>query len=199
MSRRVAIPVLASAAVALAGCGLLTAPGVVTPKYYVLNAVAASTGTTTDVAIGLGPISLPAYLDRPEIARRSDANQIDYSATQRWAEPLKSNFASTVHANLVQILGPQRLVPYPWYRNTPLDYTVIIIVSRFEEQPDGSLQLDARWIVRDRNDTALAVENATYTRPGGGDGDANAAAMSALVADLSRDIAARIPSTPVAR
>jgi len=97
------------AAFALAGCGLLTAPRTISPQFFVLNAVAVESGTATPIHIGLGPVSLPSYLDRPEMARRVDPNQIAYDAEARWAESLQGNFQRTVAANLVLLLHPTRI------------------------------------------------------------------------------------------
>lgn len=199
MSRRAAAHVLLClVSLGLAGCGLLTAPRTISPQFFVLNAVAPPTGVKSDVAIGLGPVTLPAYLGRPDMARRIDENRIAYDPEARWAEPLAQNFERVIAANLVQIMGPQRILTFPWYRTADLDYTVTVAVSRFERQPDGTLALATRWVVRDRHDAALAVETSLLTRPGGTP-EQDAAALSSLVAELSQAIAARIPAAPARR
>jgi uncharacterized lipoprotein YmbA len=180
--------------VALAGCGLLTAPKTIQTQFFVLNAVAPATGARADISIGLGPVTIPSYLDRPAMARRVDEYQIAYDPSLRWAEPLQDNFQRVVAANLVQLIGPQRILLYPWVRSAALDVFVTVAVARFEQQPDGSLLLEARWVVRDRADVLLAVEVTRFTRPGGTP-EANAAALSALVGDLSQAIAAAIPTS----
>jgi hypothetical protein len=192
MSRR-AVRLLFTALVplGLVGCGLLMAPRTITPRYFVLNAVAPASGATSPIALGVGPISLPSYLDRPEMARRVDANQIAYDAAARWAEPLKSNFERALGADLVQLIGPARIVAFPWYANETVDVQVAVGVARFEQQPDGSLELSGRWTVRDGHGALVAAETFDYTRPGGSPDD-NAAGLSALVADLSQVIAAAI-------
>lgn len=179
------------AAVALAGCGLLTAPRTISPQFFVLNAVAVESGATTPIHIGLGPVSLPSYLDRPEMARRVDPNQIAYDPEARWAESLQGNFQRTVAANLVLLLHPTRIEFFPWYRTAKFDAIVTIAVSRFEQQPDGTVALVARWTVRDGKDVTQLVRDTVYTAPAG-TADQNAAALSALVGELSQEIAAAI-------
>lgn len=178
-------------AIALAGCGLLTAPRTIAPQFFVLNAVAPPGTTDHPIHIGLGPVSLPSYLDRPEMARRVDANQIAYDAEARWAESLHGNFQRTVAANLVVLLHPTRIEFFPWYRTARFDVITTIAVSRFEQQPDGSVALMARWTVRDGQDVTQVVRESVYSRPGGSP-EQNAAALSGLVAELSQDIAAAI-------
>jgi uncharacterized lipoprotein YmbA len=179
------------AAFAFAGCGLLTAPRTISPQFFVLNAVAVESGTATPIHIGLGPVSLPSYLDRPEMARRVDSNQIAYDAEARWAESLQGNFQRTVAANLVLLLHPTRIEFFPWYRTAHFDAIVTIAVSRFEEQPDGTVALMARWTVRDGKDVTQLVRDAVYTAPAGTP-DENAAALSRLIGELSQEIAAAI-------
>lgn len=188
MSRRAALPLLATL-IALAGCGLITAPRTISPRFFVLNAVAPSSGERSDLTIGLGPISLPSYLDRPEMARRVDANQIAYDPEARWAEPLQGNFQRTVAANLVLLLGPTRIEYFPWYRTETFDVIVTIAVSRFEVQPDDTVLLLARWSVRSGDNVTQLVRETMYSRPAGSP-DQNAAALSAVLAELSQEIAA---------
>ncbi|MBX3027933.1 membrane integrity-associated transporter subunit PqiC [bacterium] len=198
MSRRAAVPLLAALlALALAGCGLIMAPRTIAPRFFILNAVAPHTGATAPIVIGLGPLSLPSYLDRPEMARRVDANQIVYDPEARWAESLRTNFQRALGANLVQLMGPERIVTFPWYSTEKLDFSVSVAATRFEQQADGSLELSGRWVVRDRHDATVAARIFDYTRPGGTP-DANAAALSELIAELSEAIAAAMQSAPAA-
>jgi uncharacterized lipoprotein YmbA len=190
MSRRAAPPLLV-ALIALAGCGLITAPRTISPRFFVLNAVAPSGGERSALTIGLGPISLPSYLDRPEMARRVDANQIAYDPEARWAEPLQGNFQRTVAANFVLLLGPTRIEYFPWYRTEKFDVIVTIAVTRFEVQPDDTVLLGARWTVRSGDNLTQVVRETVYTRPAGAP-DQNAAALSAVVAELSQEIAAAV-------
>jgi uncharacterized protein len=192
MSRRAAPPLLAIL-IALAGCGLITAPRTISPRFFVLNAVAPSSGERSDLTIGLGPISLPSYLDRPEMARRVDANQIAYDPEARWAEPLQGNFQRTVAANFVLLLGPTRIEYFPWYRTETFDVIVTIAVSRFEVQPDDTVLLLARWSVRSGDNVTQLVRETMYSRPAGSP-DQNAAALSAVLAELSQEIAAAFPA-----
>ena len=63
-------------------------------KFYRLNAVsgvgsgAKAIDTGRELAIGVGPVKLPLYLDRPHIVTRTSTNEFDSSGFDRWAEPL---------------------------------------------------------------------------------------------------------------
>ena len=193
MSRRATSPALAclAALLALSGCTLLNGPHPDPTQFFVLDAVAPPSGTASDLAIGLGPVSLPSYLDRPEMARRVDENQIACDSFRRWAEPLSSDFNRTIAADLVQLLGPRRIELFPWLRTAKFDFVVVVSASRFETQPDGSVMLAVRWTLRDETDTNRDVRVSTFTRPVAAP-EQTAAAMSQLVADLSQEIAQAI-------
>lgn len=193
MMRRAPFPALAclAAVLAVSGCAILRAPHPDPTRFFVLDAVAPAGGTTTDLAIGLGPVSLPSYLDRPEMARRVDENEIAYDSFRRWAEPLSSDFTRTIAADLVQLLGPRRIELFPWLRTAKFDFVVIVSATRFETQPDGSVTLAVRWTLRNETGANRDVRLSTFTRPAVPP-EQTAAAMSQLVADLSQEIAEAI-------
>ena len=177
----------------LAGCSLLRGPAVTPTRFYVLTAAGAPRVMASSLAVGLGPITFPAYLDRPELAVRVDANQIAYQDAARWAEPLKQSFARVLATDLSNLLGTERIIAFPWYSTTKIDYTVAIDVTRFEAQSDGTAILVASWTVGRDGEHALASNVATLSRSGGS-AEQTAAALSALTAELAQQIAAAIPA-----
>lgn len=177
----------------LAGCSLLRGPAVTPTRFYVLAAAAAPRTTASSLAVGLGPITFPAYLDRPELAVRVDANHIAYQDAARWAEPLKQSFARVLATDLSNLLGAERIIAFPWYRTTKIDYAVAIDVTRFEAQSDGTAILVASWTVGRDDQQPLASNVATLSRSGGS-AEQTAAALSALTAELAQQIAAAIPA-----
>jgi uncharacterized lipoprotein YmbA len=58
-------------------------------RYYVLTetpaAAARATAMSPATTIALGAIQLPAELDRPQMARRLNSDEISYSEYDRWA------------------------------------------------------------------------------------------------------------------
>ena len=84
----------------LAGLMLLTLAGCETSeqaRLYTLSGLpftAASASiqpaSTSALAIGIGPVTLPFYLDRPQIVRRTSPNRLEIAEFDRWAEPLSN-------------------------------------------------------------------------------------------------------------
>ena len=155
--------------------------------------LAASPNLTT-VAIGLGPVQLPGYLDRPELVIRTSPNGFELSEMSRWAEPLADNFRHVLANDLTNLLGTTNIVQYPWYPETRLDYIVHVEVQRFEADMTHNAQLIAHWDLRTpQSNQVLATREAQFSSPLTSlMGDAAAAALSQDVAALARQIASAI-------
>ena len=73
-------------------------------------------GATTPV-VGLGPVTLPPYLSRPEVATRVGPEQLAYSSTDRWAAPLEDLVTAALFAaslgGAVALLAPVGLAAAP--------------------------------------------------------------------------------------
>jgi len=175
--------------VILAGCGV-TKPA----RFYILTPIEDSSVqamTAPGPALGIGPVTFPAYLDRPEIVHRSGDNQLHFEGSQRWAEPLKTTFIRALAENLSIMLPTDRTSTHPWPRSTRLDYQVSVDVVRFDADATGTVVLVTGWEVIRTHDSAVMKRNrTTYTEAAGAfDYPAIVTAQSHAVERLSRDIA----------
>jgi uncharacterized lipoprotein YmbA len=148
----------------------------------------------TSLAIALGPIQLPEYLDRPELVIRTSPNGLQLSETNRWAEPLADNFRHVLANDLTNLLGTTNIVQYPWYPGTRLNYIVRGEVQRFEASTNKTAQLIAHWDLRmPQNNQVLANREAQISCPLSSlDGDTIAAALSKALAELAAQISSTI-------
>ncbi|WP_423767378.1 PqiC family protein [Burkholderia aenigmatica] len=94
--------------VAIAAAGLLGGCGS-SPKasFYTLapDATLASTGNTAPVRVVIGPVTVPDLIDRPQIVTRAAGSRVDIDEFARWAEPLKTDIARVIAADLGRLLG----------------------------------------------------------------------------------------------
>lgn len=178
-----------------AGCSVL-APQPDPTQYFILSPAAeggVANASTAGLAIGVGPITFPDYLKRPGVVTRAASNRLTVSDVKRWAEPLDRNFQSILCQNLSRMLGTQKIVTYPWYADTPVDYQVKVSVSRFETSQEGASQLSAQWMIvnpRDGSELASGQTSATAAVQPGEDGPS--AALSRDLGEMSSQIAGRI-------
>jgi uncharacterized protein len=187
-------------------------------RLYVLSAMPDTTGMTSThgVAIGIGPVTLPKYLDRPQIVTRVDNNSLAQANLDQWGGDLYDNITHVLATNLSNLLQTDRVSLYPWKDRAPVQYQVTLDITRFERDADGSTVLSVFWSILDPNDgKVLLMRRSTYrdatTVPSGTPAaqgteaqgaqaqttevyDAIAAAMSRNLEKFSRDVTAAILS-----
>jgi uncharacterized protein len=159
-----------------------------------INVTRSSPGSFAPVELGLGPVRFPAYLDRLEMVTRINENRLAISDTDRWAAPLDGAFTRILAQDLSSRMPDSRVTLYPWYRDHPPDFQVIVDVRRFDVTVQGLAKLEAFWTIRDaKANTLLYSTSSTFARSVGESKPADpAAALSGTVADLSRQIASRV-------
>jgi len=139
------------AAVALGGCfGARSNPS----QFYVLTSIAEAgaaeaSGEPLDITVGLGPITMPDYLSRPQLVTRMGENEVAVSEYERWAGSFEQNLAESLGANLAVLLGTHDILAYPWYATASVKYAVSVGVVRFERTAQGGADLLAGWEIRD--------------------------------------------------
>jgi uncharacterized lipoprotein YmbA len=148
------------------------------------------------VAVGVGPISIPAYLDRSAIVvRTGEGGEVALSGEHRWAELLREGIPRTLAVNLSTMIPTDAVPIFPWRAPWTVQYRVIVDILRFDGALGKSVVLDARWRLLDGGGKEVALrtvhlEEACADTTHGG----LVSAHNRLLASLSRDIAAEIRS-----
>lgn len=187
-----AVYLIAVVLTTLAGCAA-TPPS----KFYILSPVATDTTAQPALlatAIGVGPVALPKYLDRPQIAVRSGANELFYNETHRWAEALQDNVTDVLAQNLALMVPTDKVSVFPWGRSTAIDYQVTVEISRFDADASGSVVLSANWKLNHEASREVVAQNKTvFTEPvSSGAYTDIVAAQSRALAALSHEIATAV-------
>jgi len=176
----------------LCALGALIAGCVSTPesRFFTLNATMNHAVESSSMSVVVGPVSVPAEVDRPQIVVSTGPNQVRVDDFNRWASPLQSNISRVVADNLVSILGTPRVTVFPQTLSANADYQAAVDVQSFGSALGEAATLDAVWTVRRIKDGKLQVGRTTVREPASERGyDALAAAHSRAVARLSQDIA----------
>ena len=178
-------PALAIALALVAGCGTTTPS-----RFYTLSATATPTAARSTLQVAVGPVTVPAVVDRPEFVVSNGRNEVRLDEFNRWAAPLQDSLSSVVAENLAAILGTPQVVRFPQALATDPDYRVVVEVRSFESMPGTGTALDAVWTIRRAKDGKSSTGR-TSAREAVAQGgyDALAAAHSRSVARLSQDIA----------
>jgi uncharacterized lipoprotein YmbA len=179
----------------MAGCAS-TAP----TRFYSLNSLASTETELKDVptiqhvAIGVGPIEIPDYLDRPHIVTRTGQNEIKIADFNKWAGSLKNDISRVISENLSALLPAGRVYVYPFKSYIPIEYQIVVNISRFEGLSGGKVMLNADWTILGGKEKRVILTDAVSfsEQTEGNDYDSLIAAKSRMLANFSRDIAAAI-------
>jgi len=177
---------------AVAGCAALAPQRDLSRFYTLLPRDAAPAPAKPDhaLAVVVGPITLPGYLDRNEVAVRVSPTEVRYAVTDRWAEPLQDGFTRTLITDLASALGSERVVAIGSSAGLAPDFSVEVVVMRFETADDGSALLTARWAVRDANHKVVRVRQSQHQRQAAAaTTEGGVKALSAALGDLADEIA----------
>lgn len=176
----------------ISGCTGKSAP----PQFYLLNTDAQVSQKAGGIdqgvlLVGIGPLAIPAYLDRPQIITRTSANRLNLAEFDNWAEPLQETLSRLVVAHLSNLLDPKVALVFPWRGGVELDYQIPVEVIRMDNNPSGDALMIARWAVLTESDKKLlSAQTRSYTEKTDlKDFEAFAAAHSKNITSLCQDIA----------
>jgi len=185
------LPLLALSLLLLTSC-VRSAP----VSYYQLSAVAGnpSGAGSAPPMLGIGPLTLPSYLDRPQIVTRTSANQLDLADTHRWAEPLADNINRVLLENLLQRFPGSQLHLYPWRHSQAVDLQLVVDILQFETDEAGIAHLEIQWTVLDKNGSAKMPEKvSSYAVPAAqSDEGSRTMALSATLGLFCSDVATQL-------
>jgi uncharacterized protein len=175
--------------VVIAGCAS-SAPS----HFYTLSSTPApAVMPQANYSVSVGPISVPAVVDRQPIVVRTGPNQVSLDEFNRWASPLKDDIGRVVVENLTTMLGTTQVTLFPQSTAADASYRTIIDILRFDSEPGKAATLDALWTVSSAKGVKSYRGRTTLTEATqGGDYAALVAAHSRTLGQLSAEIAKKI-------
>lgn len=182
---------------------LLTACATTQPaRFYTLHVTpsevsAATTGASqARVHVGIGPLSLPKYLDRLQIVTRDSQNQLQLAEFDQWAEPLNDAMIREITQGLSKAHPQLSLYPYPWNAFGAMDYRMVITVLQFDGILGDTLDAEMRWVlINERTNIVVSEGYKKHKEAISGTGYTSlTAAMSAALTAMVTDMAANLSS-----
>jgi uncharacterized protein len=176
--------VILSVILLLAGCG------VGTRTFYVLSSdgPAPSGGGT---GIGVGPVVLAEYIDRPNIVVAEAPNQLGVAENHRWAGDLSEAITRVTATNLGRRMNTGNVQTYPWRNDGEISYQVTLDIRQLHGGDDGYAVIEAGWRAYSLPDRKIKASRTFVDRePLETDGyQPLVAAQSRLLSRLADDIA----------
>jgi len=156
-------------ALALGGCvAMSNSP---TPRFYALqtmdtNYAGQKLNLPSSVILGIGPVKVPEYQNRPQIVTQDTNNLITFAQFDRWGEPLDVALPRLIAENLAVILPGTTLVISPWNLALPVKYQVIMDVVRLESRLNENVSFTVQWSVIDlENKKMMLTKRSEFNEP----------------------------------
>ena len=179
-------------------CGCASSPS---PRFYTLtpiqNEVAYKGASQSHRAvIGIGPVKMAEYLENSKIVTRPGDNQVLKAEFDRWAGSLKNNFINVLAEDIGFFLPSAQILLYPFRVPEPVDYQVMVDVTRFDGQLGEAVWLDSRWtIVAGPENKLIKTHPSSIVEPvTGSKYEDLVAAESRALGKLSQEIARALKS-----
>lgn len=146
------------------------------------------------MGIGVGPITLAEYIDRPNLVIQQAPNQLAVAEDHRWAGDLSASIARVTAANLGRALKTGNVRTYPWLRDDEIRYQVTLDIRQLHSESDGHAVIEAGWRAYSLPDRHLkASKTFTDREPLDSDGyNSSVAAQSRLLGRLAENIASSL-------
>ncbi len=150
----------------LLSIGILSGCSTINPKtsYYQLSAPPITSIPTAnkDMRVMVGPVSLPAMIDQPELVVQDGANTVQLYPYQRWAGSLKNDVERVVASSLTQEISTPHVWSYSQSLQTQFNYQVFLDVQSLENKLGKEVVLDVVWAIKpnSRKDEASSKKNA---------------------------------------
>jgi uncharacterized lipoprotein YmbA len=191
--RPTAATVLSLVWILVAGCG--KSPPT---RFYLLNGLpspaqeAKTPAGEPCVSIGVGPVSVSDYLDRPQIVSRVTPNELKLAEFDHWAEPLSQMISRVLADHLTSLLCTKTVIVFPWKGSVNVDFQVEVGIIRLDGSLGSNAVLDAQWMVfglKDAKKMLVSRKMSFTVSTGGADYRTLVSAQSRALSDLSREIA----------
>ncbi len=198
---------IAAVGLALATTGCVPLKRTSQARFFHLSSLAqvpdGATAPLGDV-VGVLPARLPSRLERSQLVTQVAPGELRIDEFLRWAEPLEVGVTRAISENLARLVPEHRVVSYPWPSSTAARCRVAVELTSFGPSAGGEVQLEGRWALlpvaseRPLSTRSLSLRRGPLPRgPAGADPNLVVQAMSELLADLSRQLAAALRSLPV--
>ncbi|MBI4706427.1 MAG: membrane integrity-associated transporter subunit PqiC [Candidatus Omnitrophica bacterium] len=148
--------------------GCLSVPESQNPHFYMLqplenDQIIQKFNLLPEAIIGIGPVKIPEYLNRPQIVTLNKDATMRFSEFDRWAESLNFLLAGVVRENLILMLPGAKFEIYPWNVAIPVKYQVMIEVVQFDARLEKDLFFVVQWSVFDiNNKRMLAIKRSEF-------------------------------------
>lgn len=159
-------------------------------QYYLLSAPTETIEKTGVISqsIGLGPIKLPDYLQRPQMIRHHGDTTLDMANNHYWAERLDKGIARVLGLHLTQYDHSRIILPFPWRNDSRPSQSLRLYIHELKFI-NGNAKINATWELVDTvQQHKLSQQHFIRQVNAGNNAEGMAIAYSQLFAELAKEM-----------
>lgn len=164
--------------------------------------ISATPAADSKLRIMVGPVNIPASLDRPQLVTQSGATEVQVHEYHRWAGTLKGDIGQVISSRLAQDLGTSDVWSFSQSTQAQFDYQILVDVQNLDSSDKGNVVLDVLWTIKPSSQKnanlntnsrcrSLTGRSIVSDTASGSGFDALVAAQSRLFGKVGDDIAKR--------
>ncbi len=175
------------------------------PRFYRLTSISQESSEgdfkmkSGAAVVGIGPIKIPEYLNRPQIATVNMNRMLTFAQFDRWAEPLDLSMLRVLSENLASSMAGADIEMYPWNILIPVRLQVVLDVMQIDIELEKDLIFVVRWSVLDLKNKSLVFSRRTVlkepVKPSNYSGVASA--LSSVLRRLGNEIIQELSQVPI--
>ena len=120
------------------------------PTFYSFNAtpIPQVTSVAKGTRIMVGPVTLPAMVDRPQLVLQNANNTVQVYEYHRWANTLKGDVGDVIASNVAQALAISNVWNFTQSTQTNFDYQIFVDVQNIDTKLSGRVEIDVLWTIK---------------------------------------------------
>ena len=139
------------------------------PTFYSFNAtpIPQATSAAKGTRIMVGPVALPAMVDRPQLVIQNANNTVPVYEYHRWANTLKGDVGDVIASNVAQVLAISNVWTFSQSTQTNFDYQVFVDVQNIDTKLGSSVVVDVLWTIKSAPTTKSSIKTSTLSTSSG--------------------------------
>jgi hypothetical protein len=116
----------------------------------------------------VGPVALPAMVDRPQLVLQNANNTVQVYEYHRWANTLKGDVGDVIASNVAQALAISNVWNFAQNTQTNFDYQIFVDVQKIDTKLGGPVEVDVLWTIKSAPTTKPSSKTGTLSVSSGG-------------------------------
>ena len=143
--------------------------------------------------VGVAKVEVAEYLDKPQVVTRLSEGELKLHETQRWAGSFADNIQRVLTYDLSRALPSKNFIAAPWEEPLTDRHRIYLTVDRFDGDANGTVTLEGRWSLVDREEDRLVTGEKIYLVGHGSPTVSGiVSTQSRMLEQLSRSMAAKL-------